>query len=377
MLIARRYGFQRLARLLDFQRLAGLLGLCAAIWFSPCTVRAGGPAEYVIQISVDGAGPTFLQFLINDNHLPNFGRLQSEGAWTNNARADFDYTITLPNHTCMITGRPVYDQNGDKVAVPGHLWVHNGEPGELDLHRNAHGYVKSTFDVAHDNGLATGLFASKTKFSLYDKSYDSAQGAPDTTGDDNGRDKIDVCVINENPLAMTCSFVLSMTERPLQYSFVHFRNADSAGHAKGWGSPEYIAALQQVDGYLGMIFEMVGNHPKLKGKTAIILSADHGGFGPTHVVKTDPLNYMIPFYAWGAGVAKGADLYQLNTSSRVEPALQRRDYAATTPQPIRNGDGGNLALRLLGLGAVPDSSINAKQDLVTDRPADQKVAATQ
>ena len=300
----------------------------------------------MIQISVDGAGPTFLQYLINDHQLPNFARLQTEGAWTNNARADFDYTITLPNHTCMLTGRPVYDQTGEKASVPGHLWVHNGEPGNLDLHRNARAYVKSTFDVAHDNGLATGIFASKTKFSLYDQSYDSARGAPDTIGDDNGRDKVDVCVINENPLAMTCSYVLNMSDRPLPYSFVHFRNADSAGHAKGWGSPEYIAALKQVDGYLGMIFEMIGNHPKLNGKTAIILTADHGGFGPTHVSKTDPLNYMIPFYAWGRRGQGGRSVSaQRRLARRTGHAAPRlcSHHTAADPQRRRRQPGAATA----------------------------------
>jgi hypothetical protein len=102
---------------------------------------------------------------------------------------------------------------------------------------------------------------------------------------------------------------------------------------------------------------------KLKGKTAIIISADHGGTDYNHGFSTNPINYTIPFYAWGAGVKHTDDLYALNRDSRSDPETKRPDYSDREHQPIRNGDGGNLALKLLGLGPIPDSLINAKQDL--------------
>jgi len=341
------------------------IALVAAAW--PGGRSFGkGPAEYVIQISVDGGGSSYVQRLIDDGALPHFKRLQTEGAGTNNARTDYDFTITLPNHTCMLTGRPVYDKPGDKGPNPGHLWTSNGEPGDATLHSNAHTYVKTTFDVAHDNGLATGLFASKTKFVLYCQSYDAAHGAPDVLGKDNGRAKIDQCTIDPNSAEMTRKLVQLLREKPANYSFVHFAAADVAGHAKGWGSSEYDAALKEVDADLGAIFEAIAANPKLAGHTAIILTADHGGFGYNHSDKADPRDFTIPFYVWGAGAARGADLYQLNRLTRRDPGARQIDYTADGLQPIRNGDAGNLALRLLGLTPIPDSSINVKQDLATD-----------
>ncbi len=299
--------------------------LCSAAASDVLATEA--PAEYVIQISVDGLGPKYLEAAMADGKAPTFERLQKEGAWTHNARTDFDYTITLPNHTCMVTGRPVRDRSGDPAAIAGHLWTINSDPGDRNLHNNRHDYVSSSFDVAHDNGLRTAMLASKSKFVLYDQSFDERNGAPDTTGEDNGRDKIDLYVKDGDTTAMTDRFIEEMKANPFNYTFLHYADTDAAGHAKGWGSPEYMEALSHVDTQLGRILDFVSHDGRLKGKTTIILSADHGGLGLNHGINSNVLNYTIPFYVWGAGVAPGRDLYELNTSSRAT----RKPIDSTTP----------------------------------------------
>ena len=359
--------------------LAVLLGAPSSAW-------AGPKFDHVIHISVDGLRADFLQQLIDNGRAPTFARLQHEAAWTHNARTDFDFTITLPNHTSMITGRPVLTPEGFPPNT-GHGHTTNGDPGPTEtLHigggRGGCGggrgggefvYIASTFDVAHDHGLSTAMYASKTKFSLFDQTYNETNGRDDVIGADNGKDKIDTTVIdNSNGAAAVLirgngadvsGFVADMRTQHFNYAFVHLRDPDTAGHSHGWGSDDWLNAVVAVDGYLADIFAMIDADPVLKDSTAVIITADHGGEGNGHSDQTNPHNYTIPFYVWGPGVPAGADLYELNQDTRVDPGADRPTYLDPAAQPIRNGGSGNLALDLLGLEAIPGSIINHRQDL--------------
>ena len=78
----------------------------AALMLAGLFVPQAASAEtckYFIEISVDGLGSVYLQPMVEKNELPNFKRFQTKGTWTNNARNDDDVTVTLPNHTTMMT----------------------------------------------------------------------------------------------------------------------------------------------------------------------------------------------------------------------------------------------------------------------------------
>jgi type I phosphodiesterase/nucleotide pyrophosphatase len=303
--------------------------------------------------------PDYMQSVIAAGNAPNFKRFQDEGAWTNNARTDYTHTITLPNHTSMITGRPV-SQPAGLPAQTQHGYTDNSDPAPTTTLHNfttPDWYKASTFDVVHDAGFTTAMYASKNKFILYDQSYNAANGAPNA----NGSDKITTYYGPESTAAMQSQVLSGLAANHFKYTFVHYADTDDAGHGSGWGSAAYNAAVTTIDGYLGQLFNLVQNDATLVGKTAIILSADHGGSGTGHSDATLAVDYTIPFFAWGAGVAHG-DIYSFNLDTRTNPGTSRPTYTAPG-QPIRNGDGGNLALSLLGLGPIPGSLINAAQNL--------------
>ncbi len=305
----------------------------------------GAPIEYLVHISVDGLRPDAITTL-GPASAPNFYRLRTEGAFTDNARTDVDYTRTLPNHTSQLTGRGV-------SGASGHNYTSNVmPPPSLTIHSNKGEYVNSVFNVAHDNGLSTGLYASKDKFVIFDQSYG---------------EQIDSYRYNANTGSLVSDYLAAMASNPFQYSMLHLRDPDSAGHASTWNltpGSSYLNSVAAIDDILGDVLDTIESDTALFGSTAIILTSDHGGrlgmFG--HDPAIDGENYTIPFYAWGSGVAAGVDLYSLNLLSRNDPGTAQPAY--TDPnQPIRNGDAANLALDLLGLGPVPGSTINALQDL--------------
>lgn len=323
---------------------------------------AAEPVHCVIHISADGLRPDAVTAL-GPSNAPNFYRLRAQGAFTDNARADYDYTVTLPNHTCQLTGYPV-------VGEDGHSWTWNIDTAEdVTLASNKGRYIPGVFDVAHDNGLRTGLFASKSKFSIFVRSWDAVNGALDAVVPDYGRNKIDVSVLDTDTDALVGALITNMTAQPFGYVFLHLANPDGNGHSYGWDitpGSAYSDAVKQVDTYLGMLLTMIDSAPALSNHTIIVLTADHGGTEFDHNDETLAVDYTVPFYVWGPAVASGADLYIINPVSRKNPGMERPDYSGQ--QPVRNGDVANVALKLLGLGPVPGSTINVGQNLSVGTP---------
>jgi len=324
--------------------------------------------QYAIVISVDGLGGVYLSNLFarvdNTYPIPNFKRLKNEGASTLWAHIDNNNWETLPNHASIVTARP-------QVGTNGHNWTINSRDpyvGET-IHSVKGSYVAGVFDVAHDNGLRTGMYANKTKFSLFDTnasypgggSYNAIYGAVDTTGVDNGRDKIDNTYINTALGGIVVNtFIAQQKTNAMQYAFLHINEPDSNGHSYGWGSATWNSSVVTVDTMLGKIFKLIEQDiPAMTSNTIIILTADHGNQDNP---PTGAHRYAVPFFVWGPGVAAGADLYTLNAGTRrVASSYPMTTYGGM--QPIRNAEANNLALQVLGLGPIPGSTFNYAQEL--------------
>ena len=262
-------------------------------------------------------------------------------------------TRTLPNHTSVMTGRPV-------AGASGHQVTFNEDNGST-LAATAGHYVAGVFDTVHDHGGSTALYSGAPKLDFLERSWNGTNGAA-------GHDRREQRPGQDRHLPPGRGFgrpprhcVNQLATNPKTFNFIHLAATDSAGHQYGFMSSQYLDAVKEVDTHIGQILDAVAGNPTLAGNTVVIVSADHGGLGLSHEDPTAIDNYRIPFFAWGEGVPAGADLYALN-SDRANPGPSQPAYTAAL-QPIRNADSTDLVTELLGFGPVPGSTINDDQSL--------------
>lgn len=294
----------------------------------------------VIAVSIDGLNPAAIRELGADR-TPTLHRLMAEGASTLNARTEREQTNTLPNHTGMVTSRRIDADSG------GHGVVWNDERLDPNTVQEAAGHpVASVFSVVDTRERDTALFASKEKFSLFERSWDAA---------------IDAYVMRENNRRLVRRVRSDIADKARAFRFVHLSAPDVVGHEHGFMGAEYLDAVAATDRRLGRIVAAVESKGSLAGHTVVVVTADHGGRGVSHRDPTKLFNYRVPFIVWGATVAAGEDLYDLNPDY-ANPGRDRTSYA-DAKQPVRNGAVANLATDLLGLDALPGSEHDAGQDL--------------
>jgi predicted AlkP superfamily pyrophosphatase or phosphodiesterase len=294
----------------------------------------------VLVVSVDALNPEALT-RVDAADVPAFEQLRREGASTDNARTAFEETNTLPNHTTMMTGIRVDGPRGHGVDF-------NEDDGS-ELLDTAGRYVPGIFDVAHDAGLSTALLTTKEKFELLERSWDDERGAPDRDGADDGRDKLDTFLVGSSAEDVVEALVETLPEEHTDLTFLHLAPPDVIGHEHGFMSSAYLDAVRRTDRLLGKVLSAIEADGYLRANTTVILTADHGGQGAAHTDEESAANYTVPFYVWGAGVERGADLYELNPGRR-DPGTDRVGYRGA--QPVRNMDVAALALATLGLPPV-------------------------
>lgn len=237
--------------------------------------------DHVVLISIDGCRPDVLLRV----KAPNVRKLMEGGSYTFWART-VPVAITLPSHASMLTG----------VMPEKHGITWNKQIGDAEIARPK---FPTIFEVAMRYGLTTAVVAGKSKFDAFAQVGHVGRGWTKAASDNEVAAKAVQTIKDYHPEVL----------------FVHFPGADKEGHANGWASPQQVAALENIDTQIGKVIAAVDD-AKLRERTAILITADHGGAGRGHgttsagAAPDDPRNQHIPWILNGPGIRKGYDLSQ-------------------------------------------------------------------
>lgn len=233
---------------------------------------------HIILVSFDGTRPDTAQTAA----MPTLQAMAREGAVSWSARSIVP-PLTLPAHTSMLTGL-----GPEEHGVFWNEWI----PAFGTLR------APTVLSLATSNGLVTAAFSGKDKLAyLFPTGSVSHLSYPVPNAGDFYRTNH-----LQGARQVAASAVAHFAAKRPRLMFVHFLDADLAGHFNGWPSPEYLAALAECDAALAAL--RTGIDRSGATNTLFLLTADHGGAGLSHGVDR-PEDMTIPWIAWGAGVRRG------------------------------------------------------------------------
>lgn len=238
---------------------ASLLAACASTGPAPSVATATTAPPTVLLLSIDGLRAD----MVDRGHSPNLARLAREGVRSVGMSPSYP-SLTFPNHYTLVTGlRPDHhgiihnsmraEDLGDfrldnRDAVTNPAWW-GGEPIWVGVEKA--GYKSATWSWPGSEAAIQGVHANQ--WHAYDESV---------------------------PLPERMQLVLSWLQgapdghKPRLVA-AYMEQVDKAGHNHGPDSPEYAAAVRQVDAAIGQLLDGMRRDGMLD-QTNVIVVSDHG-----------------------------------------------------------------------------------------------------
>ncbi|MBS1836989.1 MAG: alkaline phosphatase family protein [Actinobacteria bacterium] len=262
-------------------------------------ISAGDGPAHVVGLLLDGCNPNVLYDAVASGDAPNIASLMADGTTLRSGIVSSLPTVTLPNHTSIITGRhpghhgilhnawwdrgrgaqvitnsPETWATAMSSLLPGtdsvHLALQRCEPGAFTASVNEpadHGAGYSTFDLLRRGvrmefpHTAEGLPHTTEMFVRPVKDY-----ATFTQVDHHGTTQA-VAILGGSYLGV---------DYPLpRFLWVNFALTDSAFHEGGPHSEIARASIRDTDGRIGEVLAALQRRG-IRDRTAVFLCADHG-----------------------------------------------------------------------------------------------------
>lgn len=286
--------------------------IAAALLILGCSVKPAG--QRLVIIGLDGLGSAYMDTL----KIPVIRGLMAEGSYTLHKRS------VLPSASAINWAS-----------------IFNGLPTEI------HGFTRwntQTPDIpapfVQENGLPVTLFTLCRRANpgakigaIYE--WNGVKYTLDTLAF-NDR----LCTVEDviDPAFTTEKVVSYLKEEKPDVFYVHYDCPDHTGHKIGWGTPEYAAKVEEMDGYVGEIIQALKDAGTYDN-TIIVIVSDHGGKVKSHG-KATVEEMEAPFVVAGPGIKKGYEIQEFMMQYDVAPTLAKvlgipiPDYWRGRPMPV-------------------------------------------
>jgi predicted AlkP superfamily pyrophosphatase or phosphodiesterase len=245
-------------------------------------------------------------------NTPNIDALFADGVISTSTRTVMP-SVTMPNWTSHLTGG-----GPEQHGVFGNDWEkedHSLDPQEMD----EDGYYPSLFKIAKDNipNIKTAFYFNwKSLIKPFNEKY---LDEVNYEADDR---------YNQNYQA-ALEFLLSHQEIPTLI-FLYSVHVDHAGHQHEWMSPEFIAAIEEIDNKIGEFVEQLKQEGLYKDSN-FLLFTDHGGIGTGHG-GTSRQEMVVPWMISGPQINKGVPLASPHSNANTAAVVARLFGIRDTPE---------------------------------------------
>lgn len=278
-----------------------------------CTTCAGSAAsgpgntndfggKRVLIIGIDGLRSDMLQQQVTAGHVPNIAGLINNGTVTWSAYAGGTLggvtqqpTISGPGWTSILTSSWMNRHNVNGNGTPA--YNQPGVAGSYLADQAPH------FAKRLKESTPTAYFSSVTSWSWIED-YLIAAPANQSHLDFHVKGTGSSYPLRDESVKnLTVSHLGSHNPDVL---FLHFDQADGAGHGSGFTSAPYLTALTTIDGHIGSLMAAINARPqRASEKWMVILTTDHGGTsGGSHGGQSVE-ERRIPFIVSGDDVPHG------------------------------------------------------------------------
>lgn len=285
----------------------------------------GRKYSHVIVVGIDGAGA-----FIKNAATPNFDRIFANGAVT-------------------------YDALSSKPSISAECWGSMLLGVGPEVHKLTNGIVSS---MPYPTDSTFPSLFRRIKEAYPDSELGSyCDWNPITYGIVENNLGVSHDTANDNELTpIICDYICS--EKP-DFLFIQLDSVDGAGHKYGYGTPEHLKRINEVDVYINDIYSAAVD-AGIIDETLFMVIADHGGTNPgngeggSHGGWSDGEKY-VTFAATGKGISRSI-IEEMNI--RDLAAIVLYAFGIKAPEFDENGWTSQIPV-----GIFADSSFPAYRDI--------------